>query len=72
MALGNKEGEGESHGTEGGWMRKSKDQLLHQLSLRPGYHHIMSKFSAEKQANFLENIDKKQMAQILIRLDGVY
>ena len=70
MALENKEGEGESHGTTGAWMRKSKEQLLHQLSLRPGYHHIMSKFSESKRAGFLENIDKKQMAQILMRLDG--
>ena len=51
-------------------MRKSKDQLLHQLDLRPGYHHIMSRFSAEKRAGFLENLDKRQMAQILMRLDG--
>ena len=70
LALGNKEGEGESHGTEGSWMRKTKDQLLHQLDLRPGYHHIMSRFSAEKRAGFLENLDKRQMAQILMRLDG--
>ena len=70
LALGNKEGEGESHGTEGSWMRKSKEQLLHQLDLRPGYHHIMGRFSAEKRAGFLENLDKRQMAQILMRLDG--
>jgi hypothetical protein len=70
LALGNKEGEGESHGTEGSWMRKSKDQLLQQLDLRPGYHHIMGRFSAEKRAGFLENLDKRQMAQILMRLDG--
>ena len=70
LALGNKEGEGESHHTEGSWLRKSKAQLLEQLDLRPGYHHIMSKFSAEKRAGFLENLDKRQMAQILMRLDG--
>jgi hypothetical protein len=70
LALGNKEGEGEGHGTEGSWMRKSKEQLLHQLDLRPGYHHIMGRFSAEKRAGFLENLDKRQMAQILMRLDG--
>ena len=70
LALENKEGEGESHGTTSAWMKKSKEQLLHQLSLRPGYHHIMGKFSESKRQGFLENLDKKKMAMILMRLDG--
>ena len=71
IALENKAGEGESQRSEGSWMRKSKAELLHQLDLRPGYHHIMGKFSAEKQQSFLQNMDKRQLAQILLRLDGV-